>query len=1718
MKNLNSFKQLFTLLALVMISTQAWGYSSTKLTVNISGSGKVAVTTSNSAPAASAYSASSVSAEQGPHGFFETGVTDSYYVWVLPNTGYKCSGVSDCSLLSNGAYQISFKGSTFTTDKTVTATFVGVSYTIKFNANGGAGSMGNLSMTYATAKNLTANAFTRDCYHFVGWNTQADGKGTSYTDKQSVNNLTTTEGATVTLYAQWAINTYSVVFNGNGSTEGSMSDQAFTYGAAQNLSANAYEKHYTVTLDPNGGTCEAASLTATFDFAGWATAADGEKVYNDAQKVSNLTKTNNGKVNLYALWQNGFVTLPSATATEAYYHLEGWYLGEERVGEAGTVYSPAGNETLRAEWTMEKLDPSFEGDDAELYVGDAQANAFVFNHVENPVPHISVVSIDPINDGSGKVIEYDAATNSIVAVNAGTATIYFEQPAVGPYNAGTSATWTYTVTKKTPVFALAADNLVIDQTTALTLTHVDGAQVTIEPEGSLSFDAEAGLLTALKAGEATITITQEETNAVLASEEVFYVTVDKKTPNLTIVLNGEATNSLIMRYNQTVSFGYKGKVSDAETVEVQQLDGQTYVTYSNGQFASSYGEGVAHFQVAMPETETYKAFVLPFTISVVAAEGYLPVNGAAYTIGSGVETDWRDMYETMSFNGIPDKLSFNFKYIYKSDLGAPSLKCPSYLAWSIDDEKEGQNNVYMLYVEESADGKTWTRIWDDSNPSQNTASSGELQLQKTTRHIRFHHSCNFANSYDNIKVTELRYVEDPVPATIDFGTAAINSGEVSKKTLINWCNVSPMTVTSSNPRFTVSPASFGAYLTAGSQELTISYTHDNIVGPQEATITATNGLNTKTIHVSAVTTKRPQTIQWNETLVATGYAMNVDERFPDEEITSIASAESGELVVFTSDNTDIIEVVDDTILVAKAVGTANITAYQAGDDDYDEAVDTKEFIVSELLKQSIIWEQNLYGLLTTDPSFELVAEATSGGEITYESANTSVVKIVNGNWLEIVGEGETYITATQAGGVIDEQEWLPATARNYVIVRNPASQCKGQALTVNSLELTSSKKSQEYDLSGIPATLTFSAKHDTKSGSWGTEVSYSELIVEQHARINNLIDWYVVYNRVVGTDATASGNITLDESADKIRFRTNESATHTITNVQVSRKKFLRADVEEIDDAAERNAIWSKKITVSHSNIDLMTVTTQEGLFSVSKTTLGEGCGDFGDDEFTVSFTPKEKDAEYYDVIIITDGKADPATIEIPIRLYTTSLNQSIHDFELPETCVVTDEIPAFTATASSGLDVTYFTSDEEIASIVNGNQLKIHAAGTVEVTAYQEGNDRYNEVSVTKTLIITKAPVVITTIPTASDLLYGQTLAESTLTGGHASQAGRFEWLEPETVPATGTHAYTVLFTPYKDTFYDTAMVNVEVYVGKNSQTITWNEQLFPVTVLETAELHASSSAGLDITYTSSDNAIAYMEGNVLHAVSAGTVIITASQAGNDNCEAAESVEREIEIVDIVRITPEIIDPTATSITYGQPLSASQLVDGEAWIPEGYDNEYEDVLGAFMWADTTLILNAGTQTAQAVFVPEDLLHFNIIYMEVEVEVAKASQEIDWVTAVDTLIVGDYQAIEVSATSGLAVTLISDNYDIIEIIDNYTLHALAEGEVLIIARQEGDDNYLAAQQISKAVVVRQEITEEPTALDNTDAANGEWTKVVRDGHIYILRGNKMYNITGMKVE
>jgi len=228
-------------------------------------------------------------------------------------------------------------------------------YSVKYNANGGSGTMANIVHTYDIARNLTANAFTRTGYLFIGWAT-SNSRIVAYDDQASATNLTFTNGAVVELYAVWEEimpTTYVVTMDdiavdmfyaageivtitastapigqrfkewnispnvtfANG-TDKTSDTAMFTMPSQAIIVAAVYENippaTYIVTLNPNGGSVSPTTISVTnggtystlptptrsgYTFNGWYTEATGGTKVNPSDTV-NLT----GNITLYAQW------------------------------------------------------------------------------------------------------------------------------------------------------------------------------------------------------------------------------------------------------------------------------------------------------------------------------------------------------------------------------------------------------------------------------------------------------------------------------------------------------------------------------------------------------------------------------------------------------------------------------------------------------------------------------------------------------------------------------------------------------------------------------------------------------------------------------------------------------------------------------------------------------------------------------------------------------------------------------------------------------------------------------------------------------------------------------------------------------------------------------------------------------------------------------------------------------------------------------------------------------------------------------------------------------------------------------------------------------------------------------------------------------------------------------------------------------------------------
>ncbi|MGN6644249.1 MAG: beta strand repeat-containing protein, partial [Verrucomicrobiota bacterium] len=191
------------------------------------------------------------------------------------------TGTPVTTIVSSAPANTSFRGVAFTP----------ATYTVTYNANSAtSGTEPTDSTVYGQFETATpaanSGSLARTGYTFAGWNTAANGSGTSYTPGSGSIPMS---GGDVTLYAKW---TATVTYDANG-------------GDTAPSDGTAYAQYQFATVSGVG------SMTRSgYSFNGWNTAADGTGTdYAPASSIS----MSDGNVTLYAKWTTE--TLPTYTIT-----------------------------------------------------------------------------------------------------------------------------------------------------------------------------------------------------------------------------------------------------------------------------------------------------------------------------------------------------------------------------------------------------------------------------------------------------------------------------------------------------------------------------------------------------------------------------------------------------------------------------------------------------------------------------------------------------------------------------------------------------------------------------------------------------------------------------------------------------------------------------------------------------------------------------------------------------------------------------------------------------------------------------------------------------------------------------------------------------------------------------------------------------------------------------------------------------------------------------------------------------------------------------------------------------------------------------------------------------------------------------------------------------------------------------------------------------------
>ncbi|MGO4295035.1 MBG domain-containing protein, partial [Chitinophaga sp. RAB17] len=216
-------------------------------------------------------------------------------------------------------------------------------------------------------------------------------------------------------------------------------------------------------------------------------------------------------------------------------------------------------------------------------------------------------------------------------------------------------------------------------------------------------------------------------------------------------------------------------------------------------------------------------------------------------------------------------------------------------------------------------------------------------------------------------------------------------------------------------------------------------------------------------------------------------------------------------------------------------------------------------------------------------------------------------------------------------------------------------------------------------------------------------------------------------------------------------------------------------------------------------------------------------------------------------------------------------------------------------------LTVTYTVTSGP--ATITGNTLTITGIGSITVTATQTGNGNYTAATPASSTFQV-APAIL--IVKADDMskAYGANnpIFTSTITGFVNSENASVITGVPalttiaDNSSVPGTYPITVATTAMSAANYIFTTTDGTLTVGKAVQTIS-----FPAISGKTygdapVTLNASSDAGLPVTYTVTSGP-ATINGNTLTITGAGSVTVTATQAGNGNYTAATPASNTFQV-----------------------------------------------------------------------------------------------------------------------------------------------------------------------------------------------------------------------------
>lgn len=1071
-------------------SGEAWGYSNSGLTVKIVGGGQIAVTSSSSAP--SSYSSTSVTLEQGPHGFFETLVDDTYYIWVNPNSGFKAVSMSgdfsSSDVKTAGQYyKVTITGKTSRVSKTVTITF---QTTYKFSAtastNGSSYGTATASVNPSSVANTTSTSATSTAtftaspktgYEFQGWGTTSTAttyESTANPYKPTINGIAGST-ANKTLYAIFKpYFNFTVTANKINGSYGTVT-QSVTSKVIGNPGDNSASTQATFTATPK----------TNCTFVGWyydeahTNLASTSATYkptitnNTIGSTKNLTLYAWFKSNQTLTWANAYepnviyeqtstgaatatassgltVSYVSSTPTVASVNSSGDVTGVSVSPTSVTITaSQAGNDEFNAATSISR---SFTV--ISKYEATFEVNGFTGTHPtlqidDSPTITLKDIDTDFTYESSNPTVVSITKNGNVITLKAlkvGTSTVTLTQPENTTHSTA-GATYTITVTKIPNNLAVALDSesAEVDGTIHVTFsdqnnlgTTIVGTVINQSLSSSVNNGTDVityanGTITAKNAGTAKITFTQAATDKYTAfTSSTYTITVTKKSNPITITLAGGSSTNIKLKYGETASLTYSSAHSEKD-ISVDHVEGN-YTTYSNGTITAGNTPGTDIYAINQPETYKYNAGYASFMVRV---------NNTAEEDGYVLHYEAEESHTPTTADGT---------YFSEHTLTGPG-KTLSFKAHKSNFIWDGVTKleVQCYYVNENGT-EEWKQVKYIDDLPLSYGNDITCDIPESTTKIRFflRVGSTLEHCIKDIKVTRNTYVSaSSTKETFDtVYTDATPKPTATVKVDYSSTNGGDINISSNNPHFVPSTNSISVesnktatdnsagkntvYICGvnSAQSFTVTYNPDpNQLGPESAVITIGDLFYTQQITLTATAAKHDNTLA----------VIGTQNLMVDDVVSNVYSSKNSNASLnYTLSREGVITYDPSTNkITAVGAGTATLTFTQAANDYYHETSKSVTVNVSKY-NQTISWNKvfseeerilEIGDIITTN-----TATASSGLDVTYSSSNSTALEVdpSTGKLTAHDGGANIVITATQPGNYKYNEV---STTRYFTIIK-----------------------------------------------------------------------------------------------------------------------------------------------------------------------------------------------------------------------------------------------------------------------------------------------------------------------------------------------------------------------------------------------------------------------------------------------------------------------------------------------------------------------------------------------------------------------------------------------------------------------------------------------------------------------------------------------------------